>query len=119
MGLFPADSRVANSQRMLQLSPIYAASNRRVFRFATDLLRSDVMNTSAPLMVTEVANLPLVYWAAIDRPKSWTYVRIVAFSSQAATTIPHAIKIGDPITGAVVKDSSKYKTAQLIGWELV
>ena len=70
-------------------------------------------------MVTAVIKLPFVYWDSIEQPKSWTYARVIAFSSQAATVSPEAIAIGDPITGVVVNTSSKYKTAQLIGWKLV
>lgn len=112
MDLIPADSRVHSSQLRLQLSPFYAAANRRVFGFVTDLLRSDRMNTSSPLMVTDVVKLPFVYWATIRQPKSWTYVRIIAFSSQSDTAIPQAIAIGDPITGVVTKRAPN--TKQLI-----
>ena len=113
------DSRAPRSQLRLELPPYYAASNRRVFDFVTDLLRIDSMNTSSPLIVTAVVKIPFVYWSTIEQPKSWTYVRVVAFSSQAATTEPIALTVGDPITGVVVNTSSKYKTAQLIGWKIV
>ena len=70
-------------------------------------------------MVTAVIKLPFAYWSTIEQPKSWAYVRVIAFSSQAATTEPIALTVGDPITGIVVNTSSKYKTAQLIGWKIV
>ena len=114
-----ADSRIPHSQLRLELSPFYAAANRRVFGFVTDLLRIDSMNTSSPVMVTAVVKLPFVYWSTIEQPKSWVYVRVIAFSSQAATTEPIALTVGDAISGIVVNTSSKYKTAQLIGWKVV
>ena len=119
MELIQPDSRIEHSQLRLGISTFYAAANRRVFGFVTDLLRTDSINTSSPLMVTAVIKLPFVYWSKIDQPKSWVYVRVIAYSSQAATTEPIAITVGDPITGIVVNTSSKYKTAQLIGWEIV
>ena len=118
MELIRSDRSVQHSQMRLKVPPCYAAANRRACGYVADRLRCDSMNAGSPLMVTAVIKLPSEYWETIEQPKSRTYARVVAFSSNASTTLPQSIAIGDPIAGVIVNTSSKYKTAQLLGREV-
>ena len=115
-GLIKAGPYVRFSQCRLKTSSFYASQSLRTFGYLADILRADSMNTSATLMVAAIVKLPFVYWATIEQPKSWTYVRVIAFSPNSANAIAGSIVVGGPITGVISNAASKYKTAQLIGW---
>ena len=118
MELVWPDRSAQRSKNAPKLSQFYAGPNRRVYGCVVDLLRSDSMNASSPMMVTAAVRQSFAYWATIEQPKSWTYARFVAFSANASTAKPQSIAIGDPITGVVTNTSSKYTTAHLIGWKV-
>ena len=107
MELVRPDSSIPHSQLGSKLSGYYATQLRRAFGYVVDILRVGSINTSSRLMVTAVVKIPFVYWATIDRPKSWTYARFIAFPPNAAATVPGSIVIGVPISGAVINADSK------------
>ena len=114
--LVAPERNLALSQLRLKLSNFYTAQHRRIFGYVADIIRIDSANTNSPLMLTVVVKLPFVYWSTVDQPTSWTYARIIAFSSDAASTVSAPVVIGDPISGIAIDANSKYKTAKLIGW---
>ena len=114
--LIRPERSIPRSRMRLRIPPCYAAQNRRISGYVADLLRADRLDAISPLMVTVVFKVPFVYWSTIDRPKSRTYARIIAFSSNAASTVPETLAIGDPITVISARTSSKYKTSHHLGW---
>lgn len=111
------DPDVRFSQLRLKVPKTFAPSYRRAFGYVADIMRIDSLNTASPLLLTVILKLPFKYRWNDDQPWSWTYVRVTAFSSNAAVSDITAIVIGDPITGVLVASSSRYKTAQLYGWK--
>ena len=116
MDLLRPDSSISHSHLRLEISGFYAAQMRRDSGYVVGILRVDSVNAISPLMVTDVVKIPIVYWAAIEQPKSRNYARAISFAPNAATAVRVSIVIGGPISAVVTNAASKYKTSQLIRW---